>query len=91
MDRHVCPICAPLDGLVADFNAGWQHPGGTVADGDSTIDVSRYAGRTLQHPAHPGCRCFGRPIVDDGTSLDDAEEIPMMRFDRRAYFETEAA
>jgi hypothetical protein len=69
------------------FNAGWIHPGGTVSD----VDVSRYAGRTLQHPAHPGCRCFGRPIVDDGTSLDDTEEIPVLRFDRRAYFESDAA
>lgn len=43
----VCPICAPLQGQKASYNAGWLSDRGLTRPGE----------------IHPRCRCFTRPVV----------------------------
>jgi hypothetical protein len=56
-DSFVCPVCRRLHGTVAEIETGWTHPGGTG-------DEARYEGQTYRDSAHPGCRCFRRPLVE---------------------------
>lgn len=49
MPGDVCSICAPLHLLVGDIQKGWTHP---------------VSGKVYQPPAHTGCRCFVRPVVE---------------------------
>jgi len=67
-DEHVCPICRPLQGREAAFDTGWVHDGRSVGG----VDTSKFAGQTFNIPAHPGCRCFMRPIVEIDFSLEAA-------------------
>lgn len=48
-DSLVCPVCEALDGTTAPIDAGFP----TKADG------------VVFPPAHPGCRCWLRPVVED--------------------------
>lgn len=48
-DEHVCKVCRPLHGQVADIAKGWTSP---------------YTRKTYRASAHPRCRCFRRPIVE---------------------------
>lgn len=48
-DAHVCPICAPLHNTVASIETGWKN----------------FKGEYTFPPLHPGCRCFGRPVIDE--------------------------
>ena len=48
-DSHVDDeICRPLHGVIGTIAGGWVNP---------------KDGRTYRIPAHPGCRCFPRPIT----------------------------
>lgn len=48
-DTHVDDeICRPLHGVIGTIAGGWVNP---------------KDGRTYRIPAHPGCRCFPRPIT----------------------------
>lgn len=63
-DSRVCPICAPLDGQIGYFRSGWIHPGGVhEVEGEKPVDATKHKDKIFQHPAHPRCRCFGRPVV----------------------------
>lgn len=45
---HNCMTCNSLHGVVGSITTGW---------------VSPYDGQTYYEMAHPGCRCFRRPVV----------------------------
>jgi len=50
-DERVCPICAPLDGMIVDV--------------DSNGFTTEVGGLGLSSPpAHPRCRCWLTPVVD---------------------------
>jgi len=78
-DERVCPICAPLGGLtfgdsrsepasiddqnrrgvLASLAGGFIHPGGNGA-------AARFAGGNYRiPPAHPRCRCWIVPVIDE--------------------------
>lgn len=64
-DTHVCPICRPLNGQVADIRTGWIHPGGSFIDpyDNRRIDSARFKGKVYRDSAHTRCRCYRRPVV----------------------------
>jgi HK97 family phage portal protein len=49
VDERVCPVCGPLHGVRTDLGQPFTHPNGTQ----------------YSIPAHPGCRCFIRGVVED--------------------------
>jgi 2'-5' RNA ligase len=48
-DELVCKICRGLRNVVGDFTNGWK---------------SNYDGKMYKFPAHPGDRCFPKPIIE---------------------------
>jgi SPP1 gp7 family putative phage head morphogenesis protein len=48
-DERVCPQCGPLNTVRAPLGQPFQHP---------------TDGRQYSIPAHPGCRCFARPVIE---------------------------
>lgn len=71
-DQRVCPLCRPLQGQVADIDAGWVHPGGTIIDDKGrSHDAGKFRGKVYRDSAHPGCRCFRRPAIE---GVDFAEQ-----------------
>lgn len=64
-DNHVCPICRPLNGQVADIRTGWVHPGGSFIDpfDNRRVEAERFKGRVYRDSAHTRCRCYRRPVV----------------------------
>lgn len=65
-DKHVCPICRPLNGQVANIESGWIHPGGRYLDpyDNQQVNGDRFRGKVYRASAHTRCRCFRRPILD---------------------------
>lgn len=64
-DPKVCPICRPMNGQVADIQAGWIHPGGEYTDpyDNQRVNGSPFRGQVYRASAHTNCRCFRRPVV----------------------------
>ena len=78
-DERVCPICAPLGGLV--FNTGGASPVSTDQQDGQGVRASltgsfvhpggggaanRFLGQSFSPPpAHPRCRCWIVPVIDD--------------------------
>lgn len=61
-DELVCPICKPLANMVAelDGNGFTTEAGGIGLNGP---------------PAHPHCRCWLQPVVDEGLFADELDRI----------------
>ncbi len=66
-DNHVCPICRPLNGQVANIDGGWVHPGGKYVDpyDNKVINGDVFRGKVYGSSAHTRCRCYRRPVIDD--------------------------
>lgn len=67
-DERVCRICGPLHDQVVEIDApyaGLQYSGDTIT-GFFDIDMP---------PAHPNCRCWLLPFVDEGEVLAELEMI----------------
>lgn len=64
-DPKVCPICRPLNGQVADIEAGWIHPGGNYIDpyDNQRVSGDAFRGKVYRASAHTRCRCYRRPVV----------------------------
>lgn len=87
-DKRVCPICYMLNGQEGDIDAGWIHPGGTLIDPDFNrrINADMFRGRVYRDSAHPGCRCFRRPVV-----IKTADNKPVINPQTETVKATEAA
>jgi SPP1 gp7 family putative phage head morphogenesis protein len=63
MDEKVCPVCAPLDGVVANLGDGF----GIDENGEGVADTEGILGP----PAHVNCRCWLTPVLGDAKSFGD--------------------
>jgi SPP1 gp7 family putative phage head morphogenesis protein len=65
-DELVCPYCGSLDGKVVGLEETFK----TISR-NGKLEVLEY----LHPPAHPNCRCWIQPVVDDAAARKQLENI----------------
>lgn len=65
VDERVCPICGPLHGKTVEIDGNFSLLGESLPPGFNPAEMI-----FIHPPAHPGCRCWLKPVVSEAALTD---------------------